>query len=292
MKTVPRRRFPPRQQDRGRSLRDVRAAPADHRLPLPPVAASGRRRPPVAVDHRDLAGGRPLQVARDADDGRPRAHHHRRRVRLGEVRGLGGDGAADAAQPALPLDAPGAEVSVRRVGQAARARHRARRSSSTATASWPRRTSRRRGCCAQYDVQVVCSTDDPVDDPGAAPRATRKNAQGAHASSTRPGAPTRRWRVHDLDALERVGRQARRGGRTSTIATLRQPARGARRSGTTSSTRPAAAPPTTGWSASTPRPTRSAEVGGDRSPRRARGKALSPEADREAPLGAAATTSR
>ena len=51
--------------------------------------------------------------------GRSRALHHRRRVGLGEVRGVGVDRAADAAQPALPLDAPGAGVSVRRARQAA-----------------------------------------------------------------------------------------------------------------------------------------------------------------------------
>ena len=49
---------------------------------------------------------------------------HRRRVGVGEVRGLGPHRARHASQPALPLDAHGAAAAVRR-RRAALARHRA-----------------------------------------------------------------------------------------------------------------------------------------------------------------------
>ena len=86
----------------------------------------------IADDHRfrsitrAVAGRRPLQVARDARRRRARARHHRRRVGLGEVRGLGGHRPPDPSQPALSLDAPRARVPVRRARPAPRARHGAR----------------------------------------------------------------------------------------------------------------------------------------------------------------------
>ena len=177
--TLSRRRFPARQQDRRRSVPEVRAAAADHRLPLPPAAASGRRRPQWRSITEIWLDGRPLQVARDAHGRRPRAQHHRRRVRLGEVRGLGGDGAADAAQPALPLDAPRAAFPFGVQGKLLGPDTATRDLRALQPAARPRRRSRRRGCCAQYDVQVVCSTDDPVDDLEPH-RRHAKNAEGAH----------------------------------------------------------------------------------------------------------------
>ena len=79
--------------------------------------------------------------------GRPRARHHRRRVRLGEVRGLGRDRPPDAPQPALSLDAPRARVPVRRHGQAARPRHRARDLRPLQPPPRPSGSSPPRGCC-------------------------------------------------------------------------------------------------------------------------------------------------
>ena len=138
---------------------------------------------------------------------------HRRRVRLGEVPGLGRHRPRDAPQPALSLDAPRARVSVRRHGQAARARHRARGSTTTATAAGRSRSSRRRGCCEQYGVRVVCSTDDPADD--LAPHA-RHARQPARLHQAVPDlAPGQGARRSTIDGLEHLGRQAGGGCRAS-----------------------------------------------------------------------------
>ncbi len=66
------------------------APPADLRLPLPPAAARHRREPAVREPVRDLAGGRPLQMARDARQRRARALLHRRRADPTRSSGLGG----------------------------------------------------------------------------------------------------------------------------------------------------------------------------------------------------------
>ena len=104
----------------------VRPADADPRLPLPPAPAADRRRPPLRESHADLALRRPLQVAGDAGQRRPRALLHRRRLGLGEVPEMGGNRPQDPPQPALPLDPPGAETPVRHQRPAARPRHRPR----------------------------------------------------------------------------------------------------------------------------------------------------------------------
>ena len=99
---------------------------ADNRLPLPSGPGHGGGRPPLRLAHRAVAGGRPLQVA---------CHAHQRRggtllhgdghERLGKIREMGGDRALHHAQPAVPLDAPGAAHGIRHP-QAAVAPHRPR----------------------------------------------------------------------------------------------------------------------------------------------------------------------
>ena len=131
-------------------------------------------------------------------DRRPRADHHRRRVRLGQVRGVGGDGAADAAQPALPLDAPRARVPVRRDGQAARARHREGDLRALQPQAGRGRRSRRRGCWRSTTCKVVCSTDDPIDDL----EPHRRHAKNAEARTKLypTWRPDKALAVHDLAA--------------------------------------------------------------------------------------------
>ena len=122
----------------------------------------------IAADHRfrshhgDLAGGRPLQVAGHARQRRARAARLRRRLGLGEVRGLGAHRARDAAQSAVPLDGHGAEAALR---------DRARSSTpATAREIFDRCNERLReddfttmGLLKSWKVAVVCTTDDPVD---------------------------------------------------------------------------------------------------------------------------------
>ena len=102
----------------------VRAGDADLRLPLPPAGGRGRRQPPLREPEPDLADRGPLQVAGHAGPGGRGAADHRRRARLREVRGLGGHRALHRAQPHLPLDAHGAQGSVRDHRPAPRAGHR------------------------------------------------------------------------------------------------------------------------------------------------------------------------
>ncbi len=97
------------------------------------------------------------------------------------------------------------------------------RSTSTATASWPRRSSRRRGCSRSTTCKVVCSTDDPVDD--LEPHRRHAKNAGAHQAepdlASRQGAGGARPRP-----VERVGRQARRRRRHD-HRQAGEPARGA-----------------------------------------------------------------
>ena len=110
------------------------------------------------------------------------------------------------------------EVPVRRLGQAAGPDTAKRDLRALQPEARGGDDSRRRGCCAQYDVKVVCSTDDPIDDLEPHRRHAQERRPRA-PSSIRPGGPTRRWRsttsrvwngwVDKLGAAaEHVGRQA------------------------------------------------------------------------------------
>ena len=80
-----------------------------------------------------------------------------------KFRGMGANGAAHPEKPALPLDPPRAQVSVRHSGSAARPRDGARDLRSLQPPARAATSSRRRDCSRQFRVLVVCSTDDPVD---------------------------------------------------------------------------------------------------------------------------------
>ena len=108
---------------RGGTVSPLRAGPADHRLPLPSAAGRGGRGSTLRELDADLAGGRSLQVAGDAGGRRARAVLHGRRLGSGEVPEVGRDGAPNAAQPAVPLDAPGTEAAVGHQRPAAGPRH-------------------------------------------------------------------------------------------------------------------------------------------------------------------------
>ena len=69
--------------------------------------------------------------------------------RLGEVPEMGRDRAADAAQSALPLDAPGTEAAASASATGCSARRRPRASGTSATRSWPGRSSPAAASCGR-----------------------------------------------------------------------------------------------------------------------------------------------
>ena len=135
---------------------------------------------------------------------------HRRCVGLGEVRGVGPDRAAHAAQSALPLDPPRAAFPFG-VDASSWARHRAR-DLRPCNALLAQRRFHHPGLLRKYDVRVVCTTDDPADDlePHAGTPATRRRSPSCY----RPGARTRPSRC-TIWRLERLGRPAGGGGQRS-----------------------------------------------------------------------------
>ena len=148
-------------------------------------------------------------------NGVPERLDHRRRVGLGEVRGLGQDGALHPAQPALPLDPPRAAVPLRRQGQAAQ-REDGPRDLRPLQRLLEQDDFTTQGLLRQYKVLVVCSTDDPTD----SLEHHAKHAKQIKASTAGDpplsdlAARTRSLAVHDLPVWnEWVGKLEAASGR-------------------------------------------------------------------------------
>ena len=177
-----------------RPLCEVGAAAADHRLSLPPAPDADRRQSPVWYADGALAPGDHYKWRAMRANGVPERRSPATRP-TGRSSGLGGDRPRYAAQPALPLDAPRAELSLRRHSQllgpgTARAiyDHCNRRLAEDGFTA--------QGLLAQYGVVVVCTTDDPV-----------RQSRAPSPSRAHPRAATRllpTWRpdqalaLHDL----------------------------------------------------------------------------------------------
>ena len=220
-----------------------REGPADHRLPLPPLARADRGRPPLPLDHRDLARGRPLQVAGHARQRRPRALLHRRRLRLGEVRGLGARRCRETLRNPLYH---WTHMELRRpfgIDELADAGDAPARSSTAATSALQQDGFTTLGLLEQFRWR---SSAPPTIRP--TPSTHHARARAARRTptrgSTRPGGPTRRCAVEDpaawnawVDALEAAAGIA--------IASFEPVPRGARDAARGLPRRTAAAPPTT-----------------------------------------------
>ena len=196
--------------------------------------------------------------------GDPRTPDHRRRVGRGEVRRVGVGRAADAAQPALPLDAPGAGVPVRRARQAAGPRHRSRDLRALQPAAGRARVhgagdARSSSACASSAAPTIPSTI------WSRTGATRPTP-APPPSCCRPGARTRRWRC-TTRPRGTSGSTSWPPPPTSTSPTSRAFATRSPNV-TPSSTSAGAARPITAWSGSTPRLTPRRRPP-QRSPRRA-----------------------
>ena len=217
-------------------------------------------------------------------NGVPERADHRRRLRLGEVRGLGGHGAAHAAQPALPLDAPRAEASRSAFATGCSDPDSAREIYDALQRAARRRRFHDAGAAAAVQrASSSAATDDPSDSLEHH-RALRARAQRRAPGSTRPGAPTRRWRSTTRRRGTRWVGQARGGGGHARSAATPSCWRRSR-SATTSSTSAAAGSPITASSGSTPTTTPSARCEAAFDQARARDA-------RSTALGGAASSSR
>ena len=164
---------------------------ADSRLPLPPAAA-GRRREPALRATCSRSGSRATTTsgAPCAPTASPSASAPATPTPVREVPGLGAHRAAHAAQPALPLDAPGAEALLRH-RRTARREHRAARSGSAPTRCWPGDDLRAHGILRKFHVKAVCTTDDPDRRPRRTTSAIAASGLATQRAS-RPSGPTRR----------------------------------------------------------------------------------------------------
>ena len=282
------RRLPARDAtSRASSTTARRRRPADHRLPLPP--AGGADRAPTT------ASARITEIWLDGD------HYKWRAMRANGVaeRYCTGDASdwekfeAWARTVPATLRNPLYHWTHLELQQPVRDR----RSCSTRTtarrdlrplqrAPAASRASRPRACCAQFKVAVVCTTDDPAD-------------SLAHHARARRSAPIRDTRVvSDLAPRPRrwpsTTRRRSTPGSTALEAAAGRLDRAARSdfwtrsSGATPpSTTPGAAPPITGWSRSTPKTSRDAEVAATFD-RCARGAAVDADEARALQVGPAA----
>ena len=145
------------------ALPPLRRGRADPGFSLPPVAAGHRREPAIQEPVRDLARGRPLQVAGDAGQRRGRALLHGDGRAVREIPGLGRHRPSHRPQPALPLDAPRIEALFRHFEElldeasAARIWNQANERLATPELST-------QGILKKFGVKTLCTTDDPTDD--------------------------------------------------------------------------------------------------------------------------------
>ena len=207
--------------------------PADRRLPLPPAAPADRVRPPLPLADGDLARRRPLQVARHARGRRARALLHRRRVRLGEVRGLGAR--------RCPTRCATRSTTGRTWSCGARS---ASRRCSPPPPRARSSTARTRSCAEPASPRSACSRASGSRS-SARPTTPRTRWSSTQALARRPDPATRvypTWRpdraldVDDPEALERAGSDgwSRRAAARSRASrrTWRRSTRGTRRSTT------------------------------------------------------------
>ena len=175
------------------------------------------RRPQIAEDRRfeNLTqiwlARRSLQVAGDAGGRRGRTLLHRRRLGLGEVPEVGRDRAANAAQSALPLDAPGTEAAAWASATGCWVPTRPRASGDECNAKLAQPEFSCRGIMRQMNVVLVCTTDDPTD------TLEHHRAIAADASFPIQVLPTFRpdkaMAVGIAGGVQRLGRPAGRGER-------------------------------------------------------------------------------
>ena len=185
----------------------------DYHCHLPPQDVAQNRQ--FAESVRNLAGGRPLQVARHAGQRRGRALLHRGRRSRGKVPGVGAHGAVHAAQSAVSLDAPGAEALLRHrrtAGRNERAAH---------LGAGQRAAGRRRSAGARHPEEIPregrLHHGRPHRRPGMPPRdrGLRAGHQGLPVLPSRQGAERASAR-----GVQRLGGQAGGGRATPASRTL------------------------------------------------------------------------
>ena len=228
---------------RGGTVSSLRPRPADHRLPLPSSAGRGGRGSTLRELDADLAGGRSLQVAGDAGGRRAGAVLHGRRLGSGKVPEVGGDGAPNAPQSAVPLDAPGTEAAAWASATGCWAPTRPRAFGASATRNCSRPSSPPAASCGRW---ASCWSARPTIRP-------------IRSRITGPSRPTRRFRSGCCPRFAPIGRWPWNRPRRSTPGWTGWPSRAASTSatistaiatpcgsGTTTSTRSAAGFPITG----------------------------------------------